>query len=97
MKDAAVVIETEEKPVGVSFVLPDGLDLEDAKEGDVIERVVAIKIGADGKGQLESIEGIPLGGTDVADIDEEMEEEEFEPSDTDIVGNIKQSLGMPVV
>lgn len=93
MPDAAVVIES--KPVGVSFALPKGLDLEDAQEGDVIERVVAIKIGPGGQGQLESIEGIPLDGADVAEVEDEVEEEEFEPSETDIVGNIKQSLGMP--
>lgn len=93
MKDGALIVGVEKEPPVKSFAfkLPTGIDLEDAKEGDVIERVVAIKISPNGMGELQSIEGIPLGGEETAALEVEPETDE-----TDVIGNIKQSLGMPV-
>jgi hypothetical protein len=98
MKDAAIVVGVEKEPVGLSFRFPDGFDLEDAEPGDVIERVVSIKVGPDRNGSLVSIEGIPFDGGAVAEVEEEEDDDldEDDLSDTDIVGNIKKSIGIPI-
>lgn len=95
MKDGALIVGVEKEPPvkAFSFKLPEGIDLEDAKEGDVIERVVAIKISPNGMGELQSIEGIPLGGEEPTAMKVEGEPDE---DDTDVIGSIKKSMGMPV-
>lgn len=97
MKDGALIVGVEKEPPvkAFSFKLPSGIDLEDAQEGDVIERVVAIKVAPNGMGELQSIEGIPLGGEEPAVAEVETEDEPDE-DDTDVIGSIKKSIGMPI-
>jgi hypothetical protein len=91
-KSALIVGVEKEPPVkAFSFKLPDGIDLEEAKEGDVIERVVSIKIGSNGMGELQSIEGIPLGNKTEEVVEQEPEELE---DDTDVIGSLKRSIGV---
>lgn len=102
MKDA-LIIAAKPADDGMTFKLPEGVDVGDAKPGDTIERVVAFKIGDGGMATLESIEGIPLDGSDSTDM---TDRSTAQPSDddgdetnggglSDIAGNIRKSIGVP--
>jgi hypothetical protein len=94
MKDSALIIAAEPADSGKTFKLPEGVDIGDAKPGDTIERVVAFKLGDGNRVTIESIEGIPLDGEDSTDMRDRSEPEE-EMSETDLIGNIKKSIGVP--
>lgn len=93
MKDAALIIAA--KPANNGITLPEGVDIGDAKPGEIIERVVAFKLGDGRSATIDSIEGIPLNGEDSTDMSDRSEPSEDDMSDTDIVGNIKKSIGVP--
>lgn len=98
MKDA-LIIAAKPADEGMTFKLPEGVDIGDAKSGDTIERVVAFKIGDGGMATLESIEGIPLDGGDSTDMSDRSQPPDDDETNggglSDIAGNIRKSIGVP--